>query len=1090
MPDAEPTPEELERKKAEKKAAKAEAARLKEDKFKAKQAKAEAEKAAKAAKDAAGSGGASPSKKTKEVKKEAAVEADPGADARNFVNPTAKGELKSMAEPMEPAYKPHAVEASWNDWWEASGHYRGESSADDRRPKFSIVLPPPNVTGSLHLGHALTVAVQDMFCRWHRMRGFNVLWIPGTDHAGIATQVVVEKKLMKERGQSRRDLGREAFVKEVHCWKEAYGANICRQLRRLGCSLDWEREVFTMDGERAAAVSEAFVRFHEAGLVYRDVRLTNWCCKLCSGISDIEVDKIDIDGRTMLPVPGHDKDKKYEFGMLWSFAYKVDDGSGDEIVVATTRPETMLGDTAVAVHPADARYKKHHGKTLVHPFVDRKVKLITDGHEDKGKPFIDMNFGTGAVKITPAHDPNDFACGRRNGLAEVTVLTDDGKMAPNCGQFAGMMRFDARVAVLKALKEKGLHRGEAENKMVLPKCSRTGDIIEPMLKRQWWVDCSGMARRAMEVVKSGELRITPAEYKATWFDWLEKTVTTPWCVSRQLWWGHRIPVYYAAVRGEPMVDREGVPEALVAPSAEAAASMAAAKYACAPADVSLTQDEDVLDTWFSSGLFPFSCVGWPDEQSEEYRAWHPTTLLETGSDILFFWVARMVMCSLQLTDKLPFTEVFLHAMVRDKHGRKMSKSLGNVIDPLEVIDGVSLNNLLAKLDAGNLVERELVRAKEMNSAEYPAGIAACGSDALRFGLLAHTGQGRDINLDVARVVGYSKFCNKLWNATRFAFKYLGEGGAAFRPGRLPAQLAVLADRGAGPRVDLPSLPDAWILSRLADTVAAVDGALREYRVAAAADAIYVFWYSHLCDVYLEAIKPTMQLDSSSVGNAAVKHMTQTVLHACLHYGLRLLHPFMPFVTEELFQRLALLCGEPRATIMAAPFPEPAATGAFRNAPADAAMEVVGALAASVRSLRANYLKGGLTKHAPAIYIVTRAAATAAIVAEHGVTLKALAKTSQSPPPASVELVPAGCSPPRGCVTEVVDAATEVHILLKGVVDFSKESARQHKEAAAVQARLDKLQKKMGASDYAAKCPAATQAPPHLPSALRPPAAAR
>ena len=590
-----------------------------------------------------------PSEKKEKASAEGAVVVDPGLIARSYVNPTPVGQLKDMSTPMEPAYKPHAVEASWNDWWEASGYYKGESSPEDKRPKFSICLPPPNVTGSLHLGHALTVAVQDLLCRWHKMRGYNVLWIPGTDHAGIATQVVVEKKLWKERKQTRHDLGREAFVKEVYGWKDQYGANIFRQLRRLGCSLDWSREVFTMDEPRAKSVTAAFIKFHEAGLIYRDVRLTNWCCQLRSGISDIEVDYIDVETRTRIAVPGHPKDRTYVFGVIWSFAYKLV-GSDDEIIVATTRPETMLGDTAVAVHPDDPRYAKYHGKFLQHPFVDRQVKIITDG------TLVDMTFGTGAVKVTPAHDPNDFACGRRHGLPEITIFTDEGAMAANTGQFAGMMRLDARVEVLKALKEKGLSRGEENNKMRLGKCSRTGDIIEPMLKPQWWVDCSGMAKRATDAVRNGELSIKPEDHKKTWFRWLDNI--RDWCVSRQLWWGHRIPAYYVKVKGQPLE------EPVVAGSAADAIAKVVAERECAASDVTLVQDEDVLDTWFSSGLFPFSTLGWPDETHADLQAWHPTTLLETGQDILFFWVARMVMCSLQLTDKLPFNEVYLHAMVR------------------------------------------------------------------------------------------------------------------------------------------------------------------------------------------------------------------------------------------------------------------------------------------------------------------------------------------------------------------------------------------------------------------------------------------
>jgi len=495
---------------------------------------------------------------------------------------------------------------------------------------------------------------------------------------------------------------------------------------------------------------------------------------------------------------------------------------------------------------------------------------------------------------------------------------------------------------------------------------------------------------------------------------------------------------------------------VVAGSMEEAREAVVEREGCAAEDVSLEQEEDVLDTWFSSGLFPFSCLGWPDEQAPDYAAWHPTSLLETGQDILFFWVARMVMCSLQLTDRLPFSEVYLHAMVRDKRGRKMSKSLGNVIDPLEVINGVSLANLFAKLDAGNIEPKELAAAKKMNEEEFPLGIPECGSDALRFGLLAFCGQGRDVNLDIARVVAYRNFCNKLWNATRFAFLYLdaADGQAPFRPAELPA---------AGGAANLPLLADAWILSRLAHAVKTLDAQLTAYDMAAAVTTVYEFWYKELCDVYLEAVKPVMKQE-----DAAAKHATQTVLHACLHHGLRLLHPFMPYVTEELYQRLALLAGEPRASIMVAPFPQPAAVAAWASEEAERDMELLASLAASVRTVRAAYLKGPLERHAPEVYIVCRAPAAAAVVASQLETLAALAKSSRSPPP-TLHLVAEGEAPPAGCATDVIDASLEVHVLLKGLIDLSREVARLQKEAAAVEGRLAKLQAKMAMPEYATKC---------------------
>lgn len=481
------------------------------------------------------------------------------------------------------------------------------------------------------------------------MKGKIALWVPGTDHAGIATQSVVEKRLTKEQNLTRHDLGRVEFTKRVWEWKETYGGTITRQIRCLGASVDWGREAFTMDANLSRAVTEAFVRFHEAGIVYRDKRLINWSCALQSAISDIEVEYIDLEDVTMLAVPNHKNQAKYEFGSITSFAYRVEGSDGEEIVVATTRLETMLGDTAVAVHPDDPRYTHLHGKFLAHPFVDRRIPVITDG------TLVDMSFGTGAVKVTPAHDPNDYTCGKRNNLEFIIVLTEDGKIAANGGKFAGMMRYDARVAMEAELKTLGLFRGKEKNKMRLGKCSRSGDIIEPMLTPQWYVNCDSMARRAMEAVRDGSLKILPQMHEGTWFRWLENI--RDWCVSRQLWWGHRIPAYFARIVGEGAVDKnapENGSRWIVARSPEDALAAAVQLLKVDAAQISLEQDEDVLDTWFSSGLFPFSVFGWPND-TPDFRAFYPTSLLETGLDILFFWVARMVMMGLQLTDTLPFT---------------------------------------------------------------------------------------------------------------------------------------------------------------------------------------------------------------------------------------------------------------------------------------------------------------------------------------------------------------------------------------------------------------------------------------------------
>ena len=734
--------------------------------------------------------------KAKDSKK-AAVE------AVAYENTTPPGARKDCSGEMAAAYHPQAVEAAWDSWWTAQGYCSADpaaAAAAGEAGRFVMVIPPPNVTGSLHLGHALTSSIEDCLARWHRMRGKHVLWLPGTDHAGIATQTVVEKRLKKERGLSRHDLGREAFMAEVWKWKEAYGSRITGQLRHMGVSTDWSRERFTMDAGLSASVQEAFVRMHESGLVYRENRLVNWCCTLRSAISDIEVDFLELEKRTFLPVPGHDAAKKYEFGCITSFAYPVEGGGGEgapsEIVVATTRIETMLGDTAVAVHPADPRYAALHGKHVLHPFDGRRIPIICDGE------LVDMAFGTGAVKITPAHDPNDFLCGKRHGLEFRTVLTEEGAISAP-GDFFGLMRYDAREAVSKALDAKGLLRGKADNKMRLGLCSRTGDVIEPLIKPQWYIKCDGMAAKAVDAVRSGALRIEPKEHEKTWFHWMENI--KDWCVSRQLWWGHRIPAYRVTLAGRPPLPETSEAWVVARSEAEALAA-AAARFSVPPAEVTLKQDEDVLDTWFSSGLFPFSTFGWPNTEHPDFKAFYPNSILETGWDILFFWVARMVMMGQELTGQLPFRTVYLHAMVRDKYGKKMSKSSGNVVDPLEVINGCSLEALHAKVHEGNLPPKEVEAAIKAQKADFADGIPECGADALRFGLLAYTVQGRDVNLDIQRVVGYRQFCNKLWNATRFAMAHLTPDKYTPRP-----LLDTLDELAASPHL---AIRDRWILARL------------------------------------------------------------------------------------------------------------------------------------------------------------------------------------------------------------------------------------------------------------------------------------
>uniref|UniRef100_A0A4W5M726 valine--tRNA ligase n=1 Tax=Hucho hucho TaxID=62062 RepID=A0A4W5M726_9TELE len=761
-----------------------------------------------------------------------------------------KKEMEEKKNPLPDSYSPQYVEAAWYSWWEKQGYFKpeyGPMAEPNPRGVFMMCIPPPNVTGSLHLGHALTNAIQDSLTRWHRMRGETTLWNPGCDHAGIATQVVVEKKLMRERGMSRHNLGRDQFIQEVWKWKNEKGDRIYHQLKKLGSSLDWDRACFTMDPKLSYAVQEAFIRLHEDGVIYRSKRLVNWSCTLNSAISDIEVDKKELTGRTLLPVPGY-KDK-VEFGVLVSFSYKIE-GSDEEVIVATTRIETMLGDSAVAVHPADPRYQHLKGKMVLHPFCDRKMPIVFD-------EFVDVNFGTGAVKITPAHDHNDYEVGNRHNLAFINILDENGLLINVPAPFLGMKRFEARKAVLQALKDRGHFKETKDNPMVVPVCSRSKDIVEPLLKPQWYVDCADMGKQAADSVREGGLKIIPDHHHKTWFNWLDNI--RDWCISRQLWWGHRIPAYFVTVN-DPSVKPGEV-------RSEAARDKAAKRFNVSTDKITLRQDEDVLDTWFSSGIFPFSIFGWPNE-TQDLSVFYPGTLLETGHDILFFWVARMVMMGLKLTGKLPFKEVYLHAVVRDAHGRKMSKSLGNVIDPLDVITGISL-----ELQDSNLDPVEVEKAKQGQKSDYPTGIPECGTDALRFALCAYTSQGRDINMDVNRILGYRHFCNKLWNAVKFAMRTLGDN---FVPSEKAQE----------------SVSDRWILSRLCTAVGLCNAGFQAYDFPAITTAIYNFWLYELCDVYL--VRVCLHLSACE---------NLQTLFTCLETGLRLLAPIMPFVGEELYQRL-------------------------------------------------------------------------------------------------------------------------------------------------------------------------------------------
>jgi valyl-tRNA synthetase len=1003
---------------------------------------------------------------------------------------TPAGSKKNYATPFPKGYAPRLVEAATYAWWEAAGFFAPDAAAKAGTPAshaddaaggppdapFTMVIPPPNVTGSLHLGHALMASIEDAIVRWHRMCGRRTLWVPGTDHAGIATQTVVEKQLAREKGLTRHDLGREAFVDSVHAWVDKYGNTICSQLRRLGASPDWTRQAFTMDARCSRAVREAFLRLHSSGLVYRDHRLVNWSTRLKTAISDIEVEYVDVPAFHKLRVPGYDK--PVEFGVLTSFAYPLEGGAQEgadgsttsEIVVATTRPETMLGDTAVAVHPDDPRYAHLVGSHVLHPLSGRRIPIIADGE------LVDMSFGTGAVKITPAHDPNDFATGKRHNLEFMSVFDDEGRITAAAGgdRFGGLGRFDARVAVVDWLKEAGLFRGVAGNPMRLGLCSRSGDVVEPVLKPQWWVSCGGMAAKAGDAVRSGAIRVVPPEAEATWHRWLDNI--RDWCVSRQLWWGHRIPAFYVTLAsdepgavGPPGSPTEDTSRWVVAPDEAAAKAAAAAKFpGVDPDTISLIQDEDVLDTWFSSGLFPFSVFGWPDE-TPDLQTFYPTSLLETGHDILFFWVARMVMMGLELTGQSPFHTIYLHTMVRDAHGRKMSKSLGNVVDPLHVIEGISLEGLHATLEGTNLDPREVEVARKGQKADFPDGIEECGADALRLALVSYTTQARDINLDIQRVVTYRHWCNKLWNAIRFAVLNLGGGGGE-NGGDASSSSAPLfkPDPAAvAPGAACTALPLAcrWLLSRLDAAAAAASEGFAAYEFAAAAQALYVFWQNEVCDVFIELVKPAVAKEGDDPATAVAFRQT---LWAALDAGLRLLHPLMPFVTEELWQRLPRGGDAPvPSSIMVAPYPTPAGRA---DPGAEADMAALLTTVTAARSLRAGY--GLVPRQAPPLYVLPSVegdgGAGRVFAAEGGAYLAALA------PSTSVTVLAPGEAPPAGCGVAVVDDRLSVALALAGVLDPAKELAKLQTRSASAASTIDRLRAARAASGYTAKTPAEVQ----------------
>ncbi|KAJ5818227.1 valine--tRNA ligase [Penicillium riverlandense] len=907
---------------------------------------------------------------------------------------------KVEKEKTTDAYDPKVIEDSRYQWWEERDLFKPEFGPDGKvKPQgsFVIPIPPPNVTGSLHMGHALTNALQDTMIRWQRMKGKTTLWLPGMDHAGISTQSVVEKMLWKKEKKTRHDLGREAMTKLIWNWKDEYHSNIKNALQRVGGSFDWSREAFTMDPNLSAAVTETFVRLHEEGIIYRANRLVNWCVALNTSLSNLEVDNKEVEGRTLLDVPGYER--KVEFGVLTHFCYEMD-GTKERLEVATTRPETMVGDTGIAVHPNDKRYQHLIGKFARHPFVDRLLPIVPD-------EGVDPEFGTGAVKITPAHDFNDFNRGKEHNLEFISVMNDDGTFNKNGGPFAGMKRFDARYAVINALKEKGLYVKWENNPMKIPRCNKSNDVIEPILKPQWWMKMESLAGPAIKAVEDGEIIIRPESAEKSYFRWMRNL--NDWCLSRQLWWGHQAPAYFVKIEGEEGDDSDGNLW-VTGRTEEDAQKKAEAKFP--GKKFSLVRDPDVLDTWFSSGLWPFSTLGWP-RQTHDFENLYPTSVLETGWDILFFWVARMIMLGIKMTGKIPFKEVYCHSLIRDSEGRKMSKSLGNVVDPLDVMEGIQLQDLHAKLLLGNLADKEVATATKYQKKAFPKGIPECGADALRFALVSYTTGGGDIAFDIQVIHGYRRFCNKIYQATKFV---LGKLGDDFKPQATPS------------KTGHESLSERWILHKLNVAAKEMNEALEAREFSVAASLSYQYWYGQLCDVFIENSKYLLAADAS----AETQESAKQTLYTALEGALTLIHPIMPFVTEYLWQRLPRRPDDKTISIMKAAFPE--FRDEFHDPAAERAYELILNTSKVIRSILSQYdvkTKGD-------VIIQTYDATSHATVSEEVNSIKSLGGKTLG----EVSILgPENKAPPSGCVVSAVGAEAAVYLRV------SKEVALEQEEKA-------------------------------------------
>ncbi|KAI2619249.1 tRNA synthetases class I-domain-containing protein [Hypoxylon sp. NC1633] len=966
-------------------------------------------------------------------------------EAPRFVDTTPEGQKKILLDLSNKgleAYNPVAVESSHYAWWEKMGFFRPQLTIDQKiKPEgsFVIIEPPPNVTGLLHMGHALSGTLQDVMARYYRMKGKTVLWLPGCDHAGISTQTVVEKMLWRTEERTRHDIGREKFLQIAMDWKESYHAKINATKRRMGFSVDWGREAFTMDEDRRKAVSEAFIRLYDDGTIYRANRIVNWDVQLRTAVSNLEVENLELTGRTKLSVPGYEK--KIDFGVMTYFQYEVD-GSDEKLEIATTRPETLLGDTGVAVNPTDDRYRHLIGRKVRHPFIDRLLPIVADDH-------VDREFGTGVVKVTPAHDQNDFNIGRRHNLEFINILNDDGTLNTNAGSFADQKRYEARYTVVAALKDRGLFVKEEDNPMVLKLSERSKDVIEPRMKPQWWMKMREMADDAAEAVRSGRISIFPASEENKYFLWMKDI--DDWCLSRQLWWGHRVPAYYILWTEDP--SPFGSDDSLWVTGRDETEARQRAEARFPNKSFILEQDPDVFDTWFSSGLWPFSTLGWP-QQTHDLGNFYPTSVVMTAWDILFFWVARMIMLGIKLGGDIPFREVYCHPIVRDSERRKMSKSLGNVIDPLDVIHGISLNDLHDKLEQGNLDPKEQQRATRYQKSAFPDGIPPCGTDALRFSLAAYSTGGKltdygtvtDVNLDIEVIYDYRKFCNKIYQAGKYVLLSLG-------PNFVPNAIAS--------KTGTESLAERWILHKINHTTKTVNEALEKREFGRCTASIHQYWLHDLCDTYIEHSKYLLRKDGPREHRSV-----KDTLYTAFDVALTLLHPFMPFLTEELWQRMPRRQGDATLSVSLASYPT--FDENFHDLTAESEYEIIRSIYKVNRSLLASCLMNG----APQLYCQISDDADLALARHHLGSIKWLSgrgiKWLSEKGIKDVEILSKEQAKPAGCLTRTVGSKAVAFLLVQGQVDLNVEIKKARSKLDKAEAGLEESRKLLENQEWLSK----------------------